>query len=215
MAEPSRAKKVVEAFLGDFRPDFWVSDRHGGQMGWARKEHQVCLPSARHSTELRSPEPLARFAHLIRDAQYAIEAGDDVFAPDFQHLLGRACRIGMRRAKLADATLKTYAARLEIRLDELMARTPACQAGLKLLRAIKKCRRHLCVFVTNRDLAATNNGSEQALRPAVTFRKITNGFRTEWGARHYADIRSVIETVRRRAIGALRLTLAEKPLAPT
>jgi hypothetical protein len=26
------------------------------------------------------------------------------------------------------------------------------------------------------------------------FRKITNGFRTEWGAKFYADIRSVIET---------------------
>jgi hypothetical protein len=26
------------------------------------------------------------------------------------------------------------------------------------------------------------------------FRKITNGFRTEWGAKFYANIRSVIET---------------------
>ena len=51
--------------------------------------------------------------------------------------------------------------------------------------------------------------------PCVTFRKITNGFRTEWAARLYADIRSVIETARRRAIGALqaiRLTLADTPL---
>jgi hypothetical protein len=37
-------------------------------------------------------------------------------------------------------------------------------------------------------------GSERALRRCVTFRKITNGVRTEWGARLYADIRSVIET---------------------
>ena len=55
----SRGKTVVEAFLGDFRPDFWVSDRLGAQMGWARTEHQVCL------------------AHLMRDVQYAIDAGDD------------------------------------------------------------------------------------------------------------------------------------------
>jgi transposase len=53
------------------------------------------------------------------------------------------------------------------------------------------------------------------LRPSVTYRKITNGFRTPWGAELYANIRSVIETGRRRAIGALdaiRLTLAGKPL---
>jgi transposase len=193
VAEPSRAKKVVEGFLGDFRPDFWVSDRYGGQMGWANKDNQVCL------------------AHLIRDVQYAIDVGDDVLAPDLRHLLGRACRIGRRRAKLADATLKTYDARLNARLDVLMARQPTHEAGVKLQRIIKKTRRHMFVFVTNRDLPATNNGSERSLRPAVTFRKITNGFRTEWGAKLYADIRSVVETGRRRAIGALeaiRLTLA-------
>lgn len=33
VAEPSRAKKVVAAFLGEFRPDFWVSDRYNGQLG--------------------------------------------------------------------------------------------------------------------------------------------------------------------------------------
>jgi len=52
----------------------------------------------------------------------------------------------------------------------------------------------------------------------VTFRKITNGFRSEWGARLYADIRSVIETARRRACGALdaiRITLAGQPLPLT
>lgn len=197
IARPSRAKAVVEEFLGDFRPDYWVSDRYGGQMGWANKDHQVCL------------------AHLIRDVQYAIDAGDAVFAPRLRHLLGQACRIGRRRERLADATLKTCASRLDARLDELMARAPTHEAGVKLHRMIKRTRRYLFVFVTNRDLPATNNGSERALRPCAVFRKITNGFRTEWGAALYADIRSVIETARRRAIGALdaiRLTLAGKPL---
>jgi hypothetical protein len=31
---------VVEDFLGDFRPDYWVSDRYGGQLGWANKACQ-------------------------------------------------------------------------------------------------------------------------------------------------------------------------------
>lgn len=193
VAKPSRAKKVVEDFLGDFRPDYWVSDRYGGQMGFATKDNQVCL------------------AHLIRDVQYAIDSGDDVFAPDLRHLLGRACRIGRRRERLSDATLKTYASRLDARLDRLMARAPTHEAGVKLQRMIKRTRRYIFVFVTNRDLPATNNGSERALRPCAVFRKITNGFRTGWGAALYADIRSVIETARRRAIGALeaiRLTLA-------
>ena len=197
VVEPSRGKAVPEAFLGEHRPDFWVSDRYGAQLGWAAKENQVCL------------------SHLIRDVQYAIDAGDSVLAPGLRHLLGRACRIGRRRDRLADATLRSYAARMEGDLDDLMGRTPTHAAGVKLQRVIKKIRRHLFVFMTNRAIPPTNNGSERALRPCVTFRKITNGFRTEWGARLYADIRSVIETARRRAIGALqaiRLTLAGTPL---
>ena len=196
VVDASRGKSVVSTFLGDFRPDFWVSDRYGGQFGWAEKENQVCL------------------AHFIRDVQYAIDAGDSIFAPELRHLLGRACRIGRRRERLADATLKVYAARLEARLDRLMARTPTHAAGVKLQRIVKKIRRHLFVFVTNRDIPATNNGSERALRPCAVFRK-TNGFRTEWGAKLYADIRSILETARRRAIPILhsiRLTLDGRPL---
>jgi transposase len=56
--------------------------------------------------------------------------------------------------------------------------------------------------MTNQDIPVTNNGSERASRPCATFRKITDGFRTEW-SKLYADIRSVIVTARRRSIGAL------------
>jgi transposase len=193
-----RAKTVVEAFLGEHRPAYWLSDRYGAQMGWAAKEHQVCL------------------AHLIRDVQYARDAGDLVLAPALKGLLKRACAIGRRRPDLADTTLERYAADLDKRLDAVMACTPTAPAGLKLHRLIKKIRRHLFVFVTNRDVAPTNNGSERALRPCAVYRKITNGFRSEWGATLYADIRSVVETARRRmihAIDAIRFTLQGMPLA--
>ena len=156
---------MVEAFLGDYRPDYWVSDRLAAQMGWATKEHQVCL------------------AHLLRDVQYAI---------------------GRRREKLADAILHSYAAKLDNRLDELLRIAPKGNEGEKLQRMIKKWRQHLFVFVTNRNLPATNNGSEQAIRPCVIFRKVTDCFRFEWGAKLYADIRSVLETARCRATGPLR-----------
>src|SRR3954447_2818601 len=66
---PSRGKAVVAAFLGDVRPAFWVSDRLAAQMGWAAREHQVCL------------------AHLLRDVRYALEAGDDALAPRLMALL--------------------------------------------------------------------------------------------------------------------------------
>jgi transposase len=70
---------------------------------------------------------------------------------------------------------------------------------------------------TRRDLTATNNGSEHAIRSCGVNRKIINGFRSERGADVYADIRSVVETGRRRAvraIDAIGLTLAGTPLPP-
>jgi Transposase IS66 family len=88
--------------------------------------------------------------------------------------------------------------------------------GQKLQNVIKGCRRHMFVFLANRAIPPTNNGSEQALRPCVIFRKVTNCFRSEWAAHLYADIRSVIETARRRAVGildAIRSTLKGLPLA--
>ena len=132
--EPSRGKDVVEDFLSENRPDFWVSDRLSSQMGWAKKEHQVCL------------------AHLIRDAQYAIDAGDDVFAPKVQALLRRACAIGRRRPDLADATLRSYDSKIERELTVLLRLVPAGAAGEKFKRVIVKYRLHLFVFLTNRDL---------------------------------------------------------------
>jgi len=194
---PNRSRAVVEQFLGGHRPDFWVSDRLAAQMDWAKKDHQVCL------------------AHLIRDAQYAIEAGDNAFAPGLRKLLQRACGIAGRRSQLADTTLRTYAHKLDASLDALLRITPSHAAGHKLQHVIKGCRRYLFVFFANRAIPPTNNGSEQALRPCVIFRKVTNCFRSEWAAKLYADIRSVIETARRRTIGALqaiRLTLNGLPL---
>jgi hypothetical protein len=52
---PTRGKAVPTAFLGDAKPKVWLSDRLAAQGNHA-EAHQYCL------------------AHLIRDAQYAVEA---------------------------------------------------------------------------------------------------------------------------------------------
>ncbi|MCH8240591.1 MAG: IS66 family transposase [Proteobacteria bacterium] len=171
----TRAKAVVADFLRGARPQVWVSDRYAAQMGHA-EAHQVCL------------------AHILRDVQYAIDAGDEVFAPGFKFLLKRALAIARRREKLADSTLAAYSRDLKRRLDRLLARQPDTVAGRKLRNGMERARDKLFVFVTRRDVPATNNVSERLLRPSVIFRKVTNGFRSVWGAQVYADICSVIAT---------------------
>ena len=72
-------------------------------------------------------------------------------------------------------------------------------------------RDKLLVFLDRRDVEPTNNASERALRPSVIFRKVTNGFRSSWGAKVYADLCSIVATGRikgRSTLSAIRAALA-------
>src|SRR5205807_3720923 len=84
---PSRGKAVAQNLFGAIQPMVWVSDMLGSQRGHG-VAWQVCL------------------AHLLRDAQYAIECGDTAFSAAFKRLLLRAIAVGRRREALKDATLQ-------------------------------------------------------------------------------------------------------------
>lgn len=185
---PRRARSVAEEVLGGHQPEVWVSDRYGGQQELG-KEHQVCL------------------AHVLRDVQYAIDSGDTIFAPKIRDHLRWAIRVGKRRSDLKDTTLTCYAAKADNKLTDLMRVPVAHPAGKVLLKQIKAWRGKFFVFLTNRDVPATNNISEREIRPSVVFRKVTNGFRSDWGAQIHAGYRSVTGTARlsgQSALGAIR-----------
>ncbi|MCW5699927.1 MAG: transposase [Rhodospirillales bacterium] len=135
---------MAQSVLGDHRPDVWVSDRYAGQQDLGAV-HQICL------------------AHLLRDVQYAIDAGDTVFAPKLRHLLRWTIRVGRRRDSLADATLKTYHAKAERTLDSLVVLPVPSHAGTTLQRQVKAWRSKFFIFLQNRDVPPTNNGCERAL----------------------------------------------------
>ena len=135
-----------------------------------------------------------------------------MFAPALRHFIGMACDEAARRDQWNDATLRIHKRRLEAELDRVLALTPVHRAGVKWKTTIEKLRPNLLVFMSNRAVPPTNNQSERSLRPCATYRKITNGFRSQWGAKQYADIRSVIETGRRQSIGALQAI--QNALAP-
>lgn len=193
----TRAASVVTTFLQGVQPEVWVADRYGGQLGHGAVR-QMCL------------------AHLLRDTKYAIEAGDAVFAPGFRLVLLRAMAIGKRRQMLKDSTLAQYRADLDRRLDKVLSGPePTPDPARRLFRAMRRDRDDLFRFVTRRDVPYTNNACERALRPSVIFRKVTNCFRAEWGARVYAAAASVIATGRLHgltALEALRAALAGVPV---
>jgi transposase len=193
---PTRGAVVVEEFLAGCRPEVWVSDRYGAQAGHAERQ-QVCL------------------AHLLRDVEYAIGCGDSLFAPAMRHTLKRACAIGRQRAELSDDALAAHKRDLEGRVLCFLARPSDSEAGRKLQAAIERWRKTLFVFLERRDVPPTNNVSERALRPSVIYRKVTNGFRSHWGAGAYADACSILATGQlagQSALDAFRAALAGRSL---
>src|SRR6202041_1145123 len=115
----------------------------------------------------------------------------------------RAIAIGRRRESLRDATLKQYLYDLDRRLDRILAAAPVGEPGRKLHKRVLANRAHLFVFMSNRAVPYTNNVSERHLRPSVIFRKVTNGFRCEWGAETYAAFRSVVGTAQANRVSVL------------
>lgn len=111
----SRAAAVVGEVMDGHRPVIWRSDLYGAQQGHADL-WQVCL------------------AHQLRDCQYAIEAGDALFAPRMKALLLRAVVLARRRHALAETTRREYRRRLERALDAVIARQPPWPAAAKTLR---------------------------------------------------------------------------------
>jgi transposase len=195
----SRGAGVVAEMMAGHRPAIWVSDLYSAQRGHAAA-WQICL------------------AHQLRDCRYVVEAGDTVFAPRMKALLLRAVVLARRHRGLAESTRREYRRRLEHALDAVMALAPTNRHGQRLRRRYGRLREHLFTFLDHPDVTADNNGSERELRPTATYRKVTGGFRSDWGADLYAAVRSVIGTAARRGIGAfqaIRTTLqGQSVLAP-
>lgn len=179
----SRAASVVTEVMADHRPCIWVSDLYGAQQGHADL-WQVCL------------------AHQLRDCQYAIEAGDAIFAPRMKMLLLRAVVLARRRNNLAESTRRTYARRLDREMTAIMGLAPTNRHGKRLRKRYGKVRNELFTFLEHPDAPPDNNGSERELRPTATYRKVTGGFRSKWGADLFANVRSVIGTAQRRGVDA-------------
>jgi len=106
---------------------------------------------------------LACFAHQLRNCQFAIEAGDAVFAPRMKALLLRAVILARRRQTLAASTRHQYRSRLDRDLDAIMALSPTNRHGQRLRKRYGKVRNDLFTFLIHPDVPPDNNGSEREL----------------------------------------------------
>jgi transposase len=187
---PSRGSDVIREVMADHRPQVWVSDLFSAQKTHPAESWQVCL------------------AHQLRDCQYGIDAGDEIFSTRMKRLLLRAFVLQKRWLDLAQSTRYQYRCRLYRDLKAVLALSPTQSDGMRLQTRYRALPENLFLFLDDSTIPPTNNASEQALRWSVIFRKVTNGFRSDWGRDLFAAVRSIVNTGRRQGFSAFESILA-------
>jgi transposase len=186
---PSRGGEVIVEVMAGHRPEVWVSDLFSAQKTHPAVAWQVCL------------------AHQLRDCQYGIDAGDQVFSNRMKRVLLRAFVLQRRWSDLAESTRYQYRCRLLRDLEAVLGLRPTQADGIRLQKRYRELQEHLFLFLDDLSIPPTNNASEQALRWSVIFRKVTNGFRSDWGRDLFAAVRSVVNTGKRQGLSAFEAIL--------
>jgi transposase len=177
--KPSRAAAVIDTVMADSQVEVWGSDCLPAQLKADRPHRQLCL------------------AHQNRNLQRVIDQyPQGWWARAVQTLFRAAISLHHLRDQLSVQQFQAHRNRLEQLSDWLLTRSPPQAEALKLHKRYLKHRQHLFVFLYRTDLEPTNNVAERALRPAVIHRKVTNGFRSQWGADAYVALASVIDTAK-------------------
>jgi transposase len=176
----SRGADVVEKFMGANRAECWVSDCLGAQLSAPARNRQLCL------------------AHQIRDLERLLEQEPElIWAVRMKALFQEAIHLRNRFLNEGQMTVAGYCRRvteLENRLAELLAEDQSRTIARKLHGRYVKHQDDLLYFLHHPQVEPTNNACERALRPSVIHRKVTNGSRSEWGAKAYAALETVIDT---------------------
>jgi transposase len=183
--QASRASQVIEQVMGEVEVEVWGSDCLPAQLKAKAKHHQLCL------------------AHQLRNLQAVVDRYPTLWwAKAMQTLFRAAIHLHHQRTELPPDQFQNRVARLQHLYDWLLKRPLSPPEAVKLQQRYRKHRQHLFVFLDRTDVPPTNNVSERALRPAVVHRKVTGGFRSEWGAKTYAALASVIDTAALKGVSA-------------
>ena len=179
---PRRNGEVVQAFLGNAVPEAWVSDLWKPQLAARAERHQICL------------------GHQLRELQYVVDKEQSVWARDCQTLFRLAIHRAHQRdrGELWGAAYWAAVRKIEADCDALLATPVEGAAASRLWVRFREQREQLFVFLYDPAVPATNNTSEQALRHSVVHRKVTGGFRSDWGADAHAIVTTVLDTARKR-----------------
>lgn len=195
---PTRSAAEISAVMGQLAVQAWVSDCFSAQLKAPAEVFQLCL------------------AHQLRDLQRVLDASpEELWAQAARKLFRGAIHL-RNRFLSGEMTLAGFSRRvtqIENELDSLLEEELKNETARRLQNRFSTHRDKLLTFLHYPAVPPTNNESEQALRSSVIHRKVTNGFRSEWGAKAYAALQTILATAKQKGEQAFQ-TLANLMGAP-
>jgi len=180
---PTRGAAEITEVMGELAVKVWVCDCYSAQLKAPAEVFQLCL------------------AHQLRDLQRILDSSpEELWARALRSLFRDAIHLRNRFAsgEMKLAGFMRRVTQIENQLDRLLEEELKNEAARKLQTRFSKHRDKLLTFLHYPAVPPTNNESEQALRGSVIHRKVTNGFRSEWGARAYATLQTIIATAKQK-----------------
>jgi len=144
-------------------------------------------------------------AHLLRNLQYAVDAQRSAWAYRVQRLL--------RKSQRARALIWQQGGSPELREDVIRYYQQALDAlnrvsltqpeERRLQKRLIKHKNWIFTFMAYADVPPDNNSSERAIKAAKLKDKVSGGFRSVQGARRFAQLLSLTQTLRKQKLAIL------------
>ncbi len=180
IADKSRGTKVItNTFTEGFKNACVVHDNFSSYSTLECDSEQLCL------------------AHKLRDLNYAIECDDTKLMKDIKSLFKEAMKD--HKENLTTSQRVKLKKEYDITLQNLLA-TPTIDKSetAKQIKSITKSKDKIFTFLLDENIPPDNNGSERAIRNVKVKQKVSGQFKSYEGAENYANIRSIIDTSRKR-----------------
>jgi len=145
------------------------------------------------------------WAHIIKDAkeliQYNKEEGEYIYNT-LKYVYSKAKNMLSKKPEHIEESDLEYLYEDLLQID-VPYESKKCKGFVN--NQLRRKRDDLFRFVINRSVEPTNNRAERAIRPIVTYRKVSGGSRSQKGADYFTRVYSVMESYRKK--GKLKVIL--------
>jgi len=185
VSNKSRGSQVItDNFQNGFINATVVHDNYSGYSKLNCKNEQLCL------------------SHKLRDLNYAIECDDTQVMKDVKELLLEA--MAFHKQDLESSQRASLKIQYILALDKLLETKVVPKSETqKQLKSFYRTSSKIFTFLDNQYIPPDNNGSERAIRNIKVKSKVSQQFKSNQGAIDYGNLRSIIDTSRKRGLNEL------------